>query len=72
MDVKESATVCQTCEGERWVCENHPDRSWPDECECGAGMPCKECNDPPEGTFPAYPPGSTVIWSIWSDDKAIN
>jgi hypothetical protein len=21
------------------VCENHPDKAWPDECECGAGMP---------------------------------
>jgi hypothetical protein len=23
----------------RLVCENHPDKAWPDECECGAGMP---------------------------------
>lgn len=20
------------------VCENHPDKAWPDECDCGAGM----------------------------------
>lgn len=25
-----------------WVCENHPDKAWPDECECGAGMPRHE------------------------------
>lgn len=25
-----------------WVCENHPDKAWPDECECGAGMPRPE------------------------------
>lgn len=23
----------------RWVCENHPDKEWETECECGAGMP---------------------------------
>lgn len=21
-----------------WVCENHPHKKWPDDCECGAGM----------------------------------
>lgn len=21
-----------------WVCENHPHKKWPDECDCGAGM----------------------------------
>lgn len=27
----------------RWVCENHPDRDWPDGCDCGgAGMPSPE------------------------------
>lgn len=23
----------------RLVCENHPDKAWPTECDCGAGMP---------------------------------
>lgn len=22
----------------RLVCENHRDKAWPDECDCGAGM----------------------------------
>lgn len=22
----------------RLVCENHPDKTWPDECDCGPGM----------------------------------
>lgn len=42
---------CKTCQGEGWVCENHPKVKWNDgdpECCGGAGMPCK-CNksDPP-------------------------
>jgi len=42
---------CHTCNGEGWVCENHPNEKWnygePDCCD-GAGMPCK-CNtsEPP-------------------------
>lgn len=31
---------CPSCTA-GWVCENHPDRSWPDVCSCGAGMPCR-------------------------------
>lgn len=33
---------CLKCE-EGWVCENHPEKKWPSECACGAGMPCT-CN----------------------------
>lgn len=37
---------CPKCLDIGWVCENHPDRPWdrtlPNGCECGAGMPC-EC-----------------------------
>ena len=56
-------TQCK-CQGTGWVCENHPEVSFPEgECEdgagepCGAGMPCS-CN-------PRAKPiaGSTVIWS---------
>ena len=35
--------ACANCAGTGWVCENHPDRSWPQMCDCGAGMPCR-CN----------------------------
>ena len=35
---------CGNCDGEGWVCENHPDMPWTSEgCECGAGMPCNVC-----------------------------
>jgi len=34
---------CPNCNGGGWVCENHPDKEWCSECDCGAGMPCT-CN----------------------------
>ncbi len=36
---------CSKCDGEctGWVCESHPDKSWPDVCQCGPGMPCLDC-----------------------------
>lgn len=37
---------CLTCDDTGHVCENHPDKQWPDDCECGAGMPCPNCCDP--------------------------
>lgn len=42
--------TCANCDGEGWVCENHPEVPWNggDGCCGGAGMPCS-CNkaDPP-------------------------
>lgn len=39
---------CKKCQDEGWVCENHPDKPWDRSmaggCQCGAGMPCIECN----------------------------
>lgn len=32
--------TCPRCGGGGLVCEEHPDRLWPDEHHCGAGMPC--------------------------------
>ncbi|MBO9430609.1 hypothetical protein [Sulfitobacter sp. R18_1] len=32
--------TCTICNGRERVCENHPDKAWPKECDCGAGMPC--------------------------------
>ena len=52
---------CPNCGDSRWVCENHPDRPWKgfsalaNACECGDGMPCPMCNDPPAGQGPAMP-----------------
>ena len=34
---------CDLCDDEGWVCENHLDKAWPDQCDCGAGCPCV-CN----------------------------
>lgn len=36
---------CSRCQDGSWVCENHPDKAWPKECECGAGMPCPDCRE---------------------------
>lgn len=38
---------CPRCQGLSWVCENHPEKAWDAMlgCECGAGMPCPNCND---------------------------
>lgn len=42
--------VCEICEDEGWVCENHPNTPWRARrkgvrgCECAAGMPCPLCN----------------------------
>ncbi len=40
---------CANCDGEGWVCENHPEVPWceGDGCCGGAGMPCV-CNSPVE------------------------
>jgi hypothetical protein len=41
----------------------HRDRSWPDECDCGAGVPCV-CNthaDLIAGQMPDNPPDITGI-----------
>lgn len=37
---------CVVCGGAGLVCENHPDKAWPDECECGAGEPCPHAKKP--------------------------
>ena len=53
---------CETCDDTGWVCENHPDRpsdcggsKRADVCGCGAGMPCRVCNQPATGERPRMP-----------------
>jgi hypothetical protein len=54
---------CPNCRGGWWVCENHPDKPWTDDgCECGAGMPCPECNPYDRDNPPRKAPGTTVLW----------
>jgi hypothetical protein len=45
MTTTKSLEVCANCDGEGWVCEDHPEVPWNggDGCCGGAGMPCK-CN----------------------------
>lgn len=59
----EAPPVCPGCGGERWVCEDHPDRPWGEGEGCcgGAGAPCPVCNT---GLVPEYPPGSIEVWHI--------
>ncbi len=55
-ELDDADPLCTVCDGEGWVCEGHPDKSWGDPkndgyCDCGAGMPCV-CN-------PLYSAGHT-------------
>jgi hypothetical protein len=52
---------CARCQGERWICETHPDRPCPhDDCP-GRGDPCPICNtkEPPamRPDFRSFIPG---------------
>jgi len=53
--------ACPACLGSRFICEEHPRRSWPYECSCGAGFPCPMCNL----TTPPEVPGDF----IWEEDR---
>lgn len=59
---------CENCQDEGWVCENHTDRPWNGAnaheggCECGAGMPCEECNSSDYDNLPRPSPGTKTIW----------
>lgn len=60
---RQRISACPICKGSGWVCENHRDRSWPDECDCGAGAPCV-CNTHADfiaGEMPDNPPDVTGI-----------
>jgi hypothetical protein len=58
---------CSLCVGERWICEQHPQKPWPhDDRSCaGPGLPCWVCNaDEP----PARPPGWHSIGRVEDDE----
>lgn len=69
-----SKKLCENCDGQGWVCENHPDRPWGGAshavCECGgAGAPCERCNPCDRENPPRMAPGTTVMWTAengWS------
>jgi hypothetical protein len=54
---------CPLCEGERWVCEQHPERPFPHEDCDGPGDPCPACNPDAE-----LPPGWVSIARVDDDD----
>ena len=47
---------CARCQDVGWVCEKHPDRPWSMKvdcgCQCGAGMPCPDCNPAADAEHP--------------------
>lgn len=47
-----------------FVCENHPDKLWPNECDCGAGMPR-------QGTRYAMP-SDAPLWPNGADNALVN
>lgn len=66
---------CPTCDGERWVCEAHPDRPWNDTergCTCGPGTPCPVCNPCDEHTPPELPPGTVILCQAGDDPETIH
>ncbi len=51
---------CARCQDVGWVCEEHPDRPWSKTeggCQCGARMPCPDCNPAADA---AHPPRRVV------------
>lgn len=40
---KSNSTHCNICSNTRWVCEQHPDKSWSEGNNCcgSSGVPCK-------------------------------
>jgi hypothetical protein len=54
--VRGGRETCPHCQGERWICEEHPALPWPHgEC-AGPGVPCPACN----ATEPPQPPPDFV------------
>ena len=56
--------VCECCQDELWVCENHADKPWnekmPGGCKCGAGMPLPS------------PPGAELNFSNEAERDAVS
>jgi hypothetical protein len=57
---------CPRCAGERWICEQHPDRPWPHDDCAGPGEPCPVCNtsEPPE-----MPEGFISLAKVNDDER---
>ena len=66
-------TKCIRCQDVAWVCENHPDRPWsktkPNGCECGAGMPCPDCNPSDADNPPRLGEAMTIVEGMPDKDR---
>lgn len=64
--------TCRNCDGTGWVCEGHPDKPWggaskhAGACECGAGAPCRVCND---GVVPDTDRVMTTLHDLSGDKR---
>jgi hypothetical protein len=67
---------CAMCKGNRWVCEDHPEKPWdgasdaPEACHCGgAGAPCPACNPCDREHLPEMPEGyrSLIVSQDWKN-----
>lgn len=58
--------VCTQCNGECWVCIEHPNANWetcPD-CPIKEGIPCPACNPCDEYNPPRMSPGFETIIDV--------
>ena len=54
--------TCTRCQGERWVCGQHPERGWPHDDCAGPGVPCPECQPGVSGGAElVMPPGGRSL-----------
>lgn len=70
MTQPDSIPVCGICQDEEWVCENHPNEAWPSLCQCGAGMPCPNCNSPPKELRPIKQTTDSILSAEELDEFA--
>ena len=43
--------ICPVCLGERWLCQDHPDNTWPHDDCAAPGRPCPSCNTSEQPEF---------------------
>jgi hypothetical protein len=61
---------CARCLDERWVCEDHHDRGWPNHDDCGCGMPCPDCNPEIPGVMPLDETGQRIVPNLLYAQRA--
>lgn len=66
----EPNSICKSCNGEGWVCVEHPNQNWEtcSLCPIKEGVPCAVCNLCDEHNPPRMQPGFKAI----IDDKGFH